>query len=345
LIDAQTTIGLEDPGAGNFGDANEFLEFNPQLRAQVAFHNDSEAIPVARANGVTTIGVAPGGGVLGGQIAVMNLDGYTWEESTVTPSAGITFQFPRLGGGGRGGGGRGAAAAPRAYDALKKERDAQLDKLARLLEDARAYAKAAGPNRQRDLILESLVPIVDRRQPLFTRVSNEIEIRDAIAFADRVAVRLVIAAPPSEAAIAAPLLKAKDIPVILLQVLTLPSRQDLPHQASYTAAAELARAGVKFAIAVPSDTNARQLPYHAAEAAAWGLSHEEALKAITINAAEILGVAERVGSLEPGKIGNLFVANGDPLEVRTTISHVVIAGRDVPLESKHTELFKRYMSR
>src|SRR6185295_15859027 len=106
-------------------------------------------IPVARANGLTTIGVTPGGGLLGGQIAVMNLDGYTWEESTVAASAGVTFQFPRLGGAGRGGGGRGPAA-PRPYDELKKERDAQLDKLARLLEDARAYAKAAGPTRPRD---------------------------------------------------------------------------------------------------------------------------------------------------------------------------------------------------
>ncbi len=109
FINAQTTMGLEDPGAGGFGDANEILDFNPQLRAQVAFHNDSEAIPVARANGLTTVIATPGGGLLGGQAAVMDLDGYTWEESTVAPSVGVSFQFPRIGGGGRGGGGRGQA--------------------------------------------------------------------------------------------------------------------------------------------------------------------------------------------------------------------------------------------
>jgi imidazolonepropionase-like amidohydrolase len=346
FIDAQTTIGLEDPGAGNYGDAGEILDFNPQLRAQVAFHNDSDAIPVARANGMTTVVATPAGGLLGGQAAVMNLDGYTWEESTVAASVGVTFQFPRLGGGGgRGGGGRGAPAADRAYDDLKKERDAQLDRVARLFEDARAYAKAAGPNRRRDLVLESLGPIVDRRQPLLTRVATEQEIRDAIAFVDRVGVRVVIAAPPAEAALAAPLLKDKNVPVILLQVLTLPTRRDMPHQASYSAAAELAKAGVKFAIAVPSDTNARQLPYHAAEAVAWGLSREDALKALTINPAEMLGVADRIGSLEPGKIANLIVAKGDPLEVRTTITHVVIAGRDVPLDNKQIELYERYSKR
>ena len=344
-INADTTMGLEDPGAGNFGDANEFLDFNPQLRAQVAFHNDSEAIPVARANGMTTIAITPGGGLLGGQAAVMDLDGYTWEESTVAASVGVTFQFPRLGGGGGRGGGRGGPPAERSFDDLKKERDAQLDRVARLLDEARAYAKAAGPNRRRDLILESLVPVVEKRQPLLTRVANEREIRDAVLFADRVGVRIVIATPPAEAAMAAALLKEKNVPVILLQVLTLPSRLDLPQQASYAAAADLAKAGVKFAIAVPSDTNARQLPYHAAEAVGWGLPREEALKAITINAAEILGVADRVGSLERGKIANLFVAKGDPLEVRTVITHVVIAGRDVPMDNKQLELYERYSKR
>jgi imidazolonepropionase-like amidohydrolase len=143
----------------------------------------------------------------------------------------------------------------------------------------------------------------------------------------------------------APLLKDKNVPVILLQVLTLPTRRDMPHQASYSAAGELAKAGVKLAIAVPSDTNARQLPYHAAEAVAWGLSREDALKALTINPAEMLGVADRIGSIEPGKIANLIVAKGDPLEVRTAITHVVIAGRDVPLDNKQIELYERYNKR
>jgi imidazolonepropionase-like amidohydrolase len=345
FIDALTAMGLDDPGAGNFGDANELLDFNPQLRAQVAFHNDSEAIPVARANGLTTVVVTPGGGLLGGQAAIMNLDGYTWEESTVAPSVGITFQFPRLGGGGgRGGAGRGGPPPDRSYDDLRKERDARLDRVARLLDDARAYAKA-GPERSRDLMLEALVPIVEKRQPLITRVATEQELRDAVAFAERVGVRLVIAAPGAEAAAAAPLLKEKNAPVIVLQVLSLPTRTDLPHQASYAAPAELVKAGIKIAFAVPSETNARQLPYHAAQAVGWGLPREEALKALTINPAEMLGVADRIGSIEPGKIGNLIVSRGDPLEVRTQLAHVIIAGRDVPLDNRHLALYQRYSKR
>src|SRR5437879_5102947 len=163
--------------------------------------------------------------------------------------------------------------------------------------------------------------------------------------ASRSSFRALAAAVGAAAALAAGVLKEKNVPVIILQTLTLPTRRDMPHQASYTAAAELAKAGVKFAIAVPSDTNARQLPYHAAEAVAWGLSREDALRAVTINAAEILGVADRIGSIEPGKIANLVVANGDPLEVRTAIAHVVIAGRDVPMDTHQLALYERYSKR
>jgi imidazolonepropionase-like amidohydrolase len=345
FVDASTPTGLVDPGAGGFGDSDEMLDFNPALRAQVAFHNDSEAIPVMRANGITTVAATPGGGLLGGQVAVMDLDGFTWEESTVAPSVGMAFQFPRLGGGGGRGGGRGNVNQDRNYDDLKKERDAQLDQVARLFEQARAYAKAAGPNRTRDLNLEALVPIVEKRLPLITRVANEHEIRDAIAFSERVGVRVVITAPAAEAALAAPILEEKNVPVILLDVLSLPTRDDLPHQASYSAAADLVKAGVKIAFAVPSQTNARQLPYNAAQSVAWGLPREEALKALTINSAEILGVADRVGSIEPGKIANLIVAKGDPLEVRTTFTHVIIAGRDVPLDDTQSALYERYSKR
>ena len=346
FIDARSTIGLADPGAGGFDDANEVLDFNPQLRAQVAFHNDSDAIPVLRANGITTVAVTPGGGLLGGQIAVMDLDGYTWEESTVASSIGVSFQFPRLGGGGGGGGGGGAVGLPqdRSYDDVKKERDARLDRVVRLLDDARAYAKARDPNRARDLILESLVPVVERRMPLFTSASTEQEIKDAVAFADRTGVRIVISGG-SEAAMVAALLKEKNVPVILADVLSLPTRPDLPHQSRYAAAGELVAAGVKIAFAVPSETNARQLPYHAAESVAWGLNRDEAIKALTLGAAEILGVADRIGSIEPGKIANLLVAKGDPLEVRTAITHVVVAGRDVPFDNRQLALYERYSKR
>jgi imidazolonepropionase-like amidohydrolase len=341
FIDARTSLGLSEPGAGGYGDVEEILDFGPQLRAQTAYHNDSEAIPVARANGITTVAVTPAGGIFGGQIAVMDLDGVTWEESTVKPAIGISFQFPTIPARPSD-----APGQPRTFTDAKRARDARIERAVRQIEDAKAYARA-GDGRTRDLLLESLIPVVERRQPLFTRANSERDIRDAVAFADRTGVRIVISGG-AEAQLAAPLLREKNIPVILGSVLTLPSRPDLAHQASYAVAADLASAGVKFAFSAGDAEdveNVRQLPYHAARSVAWGLPRAQALRALTIDAAEILGVADRIGSIEPGKIANLLVGKGDPLEVRTTISHVVINGRDVSLDNKQLALYERYSRR
>jgi imidazolonepropionase-like amidohydrolase len=346
FINAKTVLGLSEPGAGGFQDTTEMLDYNPQLRTLVAYHNDSEAIPVARANGVTTVAVVPNGGLLGGEVAVMNLDGWTWEESTVQRASAISFQFPGVGGGGRGGPPMPAegGAAERTYDDAKKERDARLDNLAQLLDQARAYAKTPAATRETDWVLESLVPVVQGRMPLLISAGREQDIRDAVAFAERVKVKMILSSG-AEAAFAAPLLKEKNVPVILGSILTLPSREDLSHAASYQAAAALERAGVMFAFATGDSSNVRQLPYQAAQSVAWGLSHDAALRAMTINAAEILGVADRLGSIEPGKLANLVIAKGDPLEMRTEVTHVIIAGQDVALDNKHLALYERYMKR
>jgi imidazolonepropionase-like amidohydrolase len=341
FIDARTALGLSEPGAGGFGDLEELNDFNPQLRAQRAFHNDTDALPVARANGITTVAVTPAGGIFGGQIAVMNLVGDTWEESTLAPSIGIAFQFPVIPG-------RPANAPgqPRPYADLKRDRDQRIELVARELDEARAYARGSS-NRGRDLVLEALVPVVEGRMPLFTRANTEADIREAIAFADRMKVRIVISGG-AEAPFVAPLLKAHDIPVILGSTLTLPSREDLPHEASYAIAGQLASAGVRIAFSSgESDDveNVRQLPYHAARAVAWGLARDRAVEALTIGAAEILGIASTAGSIERGKIANLVISRGDPLEVRTTIAHVIVAGHDVNLATHQLELFERYMRR
>jgi imidazolonepropionase-like amidohydrolase len=157
-------------------------------------------------------------------------------------------------------------------------------------------------------------------------------------------VKIVIAAGP-EAALVAPLLAEKHVPVILGSVLTLPPHEDQFHAASYQAAGQLAAAGVTFGFATRDTTNVRLVPYEAAISVAWGLSHDRALQALTIDAARILGVDDVMGSLEPGKMGNLFVADGDPLEIRTAITRVVIGGRDVGLENRQKDLYEKYMAR
>ena len=348
FINARTTLGLSEPGPRGFEDVSEMLDLNPHLRTHVAYHFASDAIPVARVNGITTVGVAPSGGLLGGQLAVMNLDGWTWEDATLKPNAGITFNFPALGGGGGRGGGRGgrggvAPGGERTYEDIKRERDRRLDGIIRLFDQVRAYAKA-GPDKTVDWTLEALVPVVEGRLPLVTSVSRAEDVRDAVAFADRANVKLIISGG-TEAVAAAPLLKEKNIPVILGGVLGLPAGEDLFHADSYQLAGRLAEAGVKLAFSTGDYANVRLLPYHAAMSVAWGMSRDAAIRALTIDAAEILGVADRVGSLEPGKDANLFIANGDPLEIRTAVTHLIIGGRHVALANKHQALYEKYIAR
>ncbi|MDQ3417789.1 MAG: amidohydrolase family protein [Acidobacteriota bacterium] len=348
FINARTTIGIGANGVRGYDDVSEMHDWNQQLRTRVGYHSESETIPVARGTGVTTVGVAPGGGIMSGELAVMNLDGWTWEEATLRGNAGIVFNFPALaGGGGRGGGrgGRGGGAPPaeRTYDDVRRERDRRLDDVIRVFEQARAYAKA-GENKATNWGLEALRPIVDRKLPLIVSVAREQDIKDAVAFGERARVNIVLSGA-IESSYAAELLKEKKVPVILGNVLAMPSREDDSHASTYQLAGVLARAGVKFAFSSGDYQNVRLLPFQAAMAVAWGLDRDLAIKALTIDAAEILGVANRVGSLEPGKDANLFVATGDPLEIRSQVTHVVIAGRDVGTDSKHEALYRKYIAR
>jgi imidazolonepropionase-like amidohydrolase len=346
FINARTVMGLNEPGPRGFEDVNEMLDFNPQLRTRVAYHTESDTIPVTRANGITTVAVVPGGGIFGGEVAIMNLDGWTWEEATLKPNAGIEFNFPSIGGGGRGGGGgggRGAGGGAATYEQAKKQRDDRLAEISRMFAAARAYAKG-GADRPKDLVLEALVPVVEGRLPLMTSVSGDANIREAVAFADREKVKIIVAGG-TDAQLVAPLLKEKNVPVVIGNVLTTPQREDAFHAAPYQTAGELAKAGVKIAFATSDAAYARNLPFHAAMSVAWGLDREEALKGLTINAAEILGIADRVGSLEAGKDANLFISNGDPLEARSQVTRVVIEGRDVGLDNKHLALYQKYIAR
>jgi imidazolonepropionase-like amidohydrolase len=349
FINARTTVGIGENGVRGYDDISEMHDWNQHLRTRVAYHSESDTIPVARGTGVTTVGVAPTGGIMSGEFAVMNLDGWTWEEATLRPNAGIVFNFPAIGGGGgrggRGRGGRGAGgqAAERTYDDLKRERDRQLDEVIRLFDRARAYAKA-GDGKTVDWSLEALVPVVERKLPLIVSVTREQDIKDAVAFADRANVNVVLSGA-IESRYAAELLKDKNVPVILGNVLAMPSRPDDFHASTYQLAGELAKAGVKFAFSSGDNTNVRLVPFQAAMSVAWGLDREAAVRALTIDAAQILGVANRVGSLEPGKDANLFISTGDPLEVRNRVTHVVIGGQDVGTDSKHESLYRKYIAR
>ncbi|HEX6463256.1 MAG TPA: amidohydrolase family protein, partial [Vicinamibacterales bacterium] len=336
FIDAATDIGLNEPGPRNYDDVSEIGDWNEALRTQRAFKADSDAIPVDRVEGVTTIGVAPAGGVISGSMPVMDLDGWTWEEDTLRPSAGLVMTFPGGGGGGRGGGRGGPPPGG-------PSPQVQIAKLTALLDRASAYAREPAGHAV-DLSLEPFLPILNRSQALIVNAGTEQAIRDAVTWAEKQRVRIVIRSG-SDAQRAAAFLKEHDVPVILTSILTLPPREDEFHAYPYQAPGVLAKAGVPIAFSSGGYQFSRDVPFQAGRAVAWGLDHDAAIRALTLDAARILGVDSQVGSIEPGKLANLVVMKGDALEIRSQIQHVVIAGREVPLESKQTELYKRYMAR
>lgn len=337
FIDAQTDMGLNEPGVRNFDDVNEILTFNQMLRTKVAYQSDSDAIAVARTEGITSAGIFPGGGIIGGEVPLMNLDGWTWEENVVRPAAGLAFSFPGGGGGGRGGG---FPAGGRAGGA----NNSGLRELETLLAQAKVYG--TNPNRDMNWNLEPFLPILNKQQAFYVSAGSDAAITQAIAWAQRQNVNIVIRTSPAAAVSSAAALKAANVPVIISTILALPAGgEETFHAATYQAAAELEKAGVTFAFSSGGFETVRLIPFQAAMSVAWGLSKERALRAMTLDAAKIFGADKLVGSIEPGKVANLVVTNGDAMEIRSRVLHVIIAGKDVPLQNKQTELFNRYMGR
>ena len=356
LINAATNVGLAEIEAlRDSVDLDEIGEFDPDLRAEVAFNPSSEHVPVTRASGITSVVALPsdgtrgrrgGGNVIAGQGALMHLDGWTWEEMAVKRSVVMDMLFPEIG-----------SAQPQfpgapggdaeTFSEEEKQYHAQMREVSQFLEDVRRYKKAkdaGAADFRRDLKLEAMLGVIDGTQPLFVRAGRERMIKDAIAFSDKEKVKIIIAGP-EEIGSTGPALKEHKIPVVLGKVLALPEHDDDPYDAPYTLPNEFFKAGVKICFGTFDVEFARNVPFEAAQAAAFGLPKEEALKAITINSAEILGVGSQIGSIEKGKIADLILTDGDPMEAKTNIKQMFIGGREVSLESRHTREYERWMKR
>jgi len=363
MIDSATQLGLaEIQQVRETLDVGELGAFMPQLRALTSINPASEHFSVVRVNGITSVMTFPssdggnrsdGRQFIAGQSALVHTDGWTWEEMAVKGSAAMHLIFPTLvvrrpgAGGGGGGGGRGPAPPPDNYTEAKRLYDEQIAQLTAFFDEARRYqnAKAAArPGFRQDLKYEAMLPVLEGKLPVAVTAVRERAIRDAIAFADKEKIRVVILQPREIGKTAADL-KAKNIPVILGQTLDLPRTEDDSYDEAFTLAAELNRAGVKFAFGTFNNQFVRDLPYNAGTAVAFGLPYEEALKALTINPAEIWGVADQIGSIEKGKWADLMVLTGDPLETPTQVKHLFVKGKEVDLTNKQTRLNEKYLNR
>lgn len=316
-----------------------------QDAALTAVNPSSELIPVTRTNGVTTVITAPRGGSVSGQAALIDLLGWTPNEMAVVPRVGMVMTYPRRGGGGRFGGGAGRRGGQPAEDP-----EQQIRALRNFFAEAKAYAEvkarlASGGqgSQQTRLPMEAMVPVMRGEMPVVFDVDTEDQIRGVLALADSFHLKVVLRGAGGAWRLA-DTLAARHIPVVVGPTTAVPSGDD-PYDAVYANPGVLARAGVLIAFQTNDAADARNLPYDAALATAFGLSPDEALRAITINPARIWGVSDRLGSIEVGKVANLIVTNGDPLDARTVAQRVFIRGQVVPFNDRHTRLYEQYKAR
>jgi imidazolonepropionase-like amidohydrolase len=349
LIDANSQLGLvEVPTIRGSRDQSETGLVNPNVRAEVAFNPDSELIPVARSGGVLSVLTVPSGGLIRGMSACMQLDGWTWEDMCLKGAIGLHVSWPCM---------QPIEAwwVEESAGQQSENRERALKTIRQALADARAYrtakqacADGKGPQPERDARWEAMIPVLEGKTPVLIDALDVQQIQAALALAEAEGLRPIIVGGYDVLECAA-LVKKHDVPVILGGVHRLPQRRDEAYDAAFTLPARLREAGIRFCIAGElggsagmQASNLRNLPYHAATAAAYGLPADEALKSITLYPAEILGVADSIGSLEAGKDATLIVTDGDPLEIATHVTAAYIQGRAVSLNDRHKRLWEKY---
>jgi imidazolonepropionase-like amidohydrolase len=352
LILTSTDLGLKEIGAGVRGsnDFAELGEYNPNVRSITAYNTDSRVIGVLRANGILLASISPEGGTISGSSSVVQLDAWNWEDAAYKMDAGIHINMPsfinrfgrRGGGGGFPGGfpglglGGGAGADP-AKAALDK-----VEEIKSFFRQAKGYLQET-THTNTNLKLEAVRGLFEKKQKLFVHGDQVKQMLIAVDFAKEFGFDVVIVGG-SESYQIADLLKANNIAVILAQEHALPATEDDDIDQPYKTPAALQKAGVLFAL---NDTHEegryRNLSYNAGTAATYGLTKEQALTAITLNAAKVLGVDDKTGSLEVGKDANIIVADGDILDMKSSnVTNALIQGRQVSLDNKQKELYERY---
>jgi len=341
LFVLDTEVGLQEISAvGVTVDHTEFGRVRPEVRAAVAVNPDSDLIPVARANGILTALVSPKGGLISGRSSLMRLDGWTWEAMAIEQDAGLVVNWPRT----------------EPIDAWwmqqseaeqRREIEQDLRSIETLFDEAEAYiaARDADPEQATDLRFEGMRAALAGEKPVMVRAASVGQIESAVAWAQRRGLRIIIIGG-LEADRAAPLLLKYDIPVIIDGTHRLPNRRHDAYDRVFNLPARLYELGVRFAIAPGTEpAHVRNLNHIAATAAAYGLPKEQAIRSVTLSAAEILGVEDQLGSIEPGKAATLIITTGDPLEITTDTLMAYIDGRRIDLGTRQTELYKKYQQK
>ena len=341
LIDAYSTVGISEIGSVDVSsDTNELGDFNPNVRAEVAVNAESRHIGTTRSAGVLVSLTTPGGGLISGMSSALNLEGWSWEEMSLESAAALNVNWPNPNPrrGGRGGGrGGGAGDAPTYEERVQELKD--------FFAEARAYrdAVAAGEEVRSDSRYAAMIPALNGEIPVVVAAAGAAQLNAAITWGQGEGVRIVIRGG-RDAIHVADRLVSENIPVILTSTMAAPGRAYEGYDGAYSMPARLYEAGVKFAISGGAGAlYTNRLPWEAGVAVAFGLPEEEAVKAVTINAAEFMGLDDRVGSLEAGKQATLLITTGNPLDMTTNIEQAYIQGRELDMNDIQKHFFEKYM--
>ncbi len=351
LIAPATSLGLTEINAVRATqDTTEVGDFTPDVEAWISVNPDSELIPVARANGFTHVLVAPMGGIVSGTSGLIRTSGWGVEDMTVKARAALHVWWPTLSINTRP---KESLRDPEKYKSPKEQarkREEKLRKIDRFFDEAEAYAKARKADKKLRIVpaWEAMLPAVNGKHPIMIHANYERQITSAIKWADKRGYRIIIAAGLDAWRVADQLAKS-NVPVILDNVFRLPQRDTDAHNVNFKAAGILNKAGVKVSHSVRMGnwgaTEIRNIVYAAARSMAYGLSREAALKSITLNPAQILGVEKRLGSLTPGKEATFIAVDGDIFDIRANVKGMWVKGKEVSLQSRHTRLYDKYRKR
>jgi len=339
LIDSVTRLGLEEISAVRaMDDYNEVGDMTPEVRAYVSVNPDSTVIPTAQTNGVLTVGVFPSGGTIPGRASVIRTNGWTTEDMAVSRDAGVIINWPRMR----------ASANTSDKSRFNKSRDERIAKLDTLIDQTISYA--AGHDTT-DLQLDAMMTVLpgESQHPVYINADDYDQITAAVNWAISRELRPIIVGA-RDAHLCTDLLVSTDTPVIVGGTYNFPKRNDAAYDQPYTLPAKLQAAGVKWSLTMSSrHAHERNLPDAAAIAVAHGLelglTREAALRAITLSAAENLGIADQLGSIENGKLATLIITDGDILDVTTIVEGAYIDGRSIDLSNKQTDLRDKYLEK
>lgn len=338
LIAPNTPLGLvEIESVRATVDHTEVGEFNPSVRSIVAYNTDSHVLPTVRSNGVLLVQIVPQGGRISGSSSVVTLDAWNWEDAAYAVDNGMHLRFPSLVTGG--------FSFESGFSIRKNENyGKEIAELDLFFEQARAYLQKQNP-MPKNLKFEALRPVFEGEAKLFAHANMAKEITDAVMLAKKFGFKTVIV-EAKDAWRVADFLKTNNIEVIISETQDLPSRTDDDIDQPFKTPAMLQKAGVTFCMSVNGGWQQRNLPLMVGQAVAFGLPYEEGVKACTQNAAQILGIGNTVGTLEVGKDATLFIAAGDVFDMKTSkVETAFINGREIDLDTKHKQLYKRFQTK